>query len=153
MIYFPVKSLPNPANPYGISRYKIRKNNSLYFQHLRHPLASAHSKGTSTPADSTLTRPLSLTPLESTLTRKQGEGVVLASLIKNPRNSASLLFAPSALYEGLPRAPLARVPTLCLSLPRAKRISLLFNRLRTLRSKLPRCTPFGSSSPKLRTVD
>src|SRR5437667_387339 len=56
MIYFPVKSFPNSANPSGISRYKIRKNNPLHFQHLRHPLVSAHSKGNSTPLDSAVTR-------------------------------------------------------------------------------------------------
>src|SRR2546423_14661540 len=90
MIYLPVKSLPNSANPSGISRYKIRKNNPLHFQHLRHHLASAHSKDTSTPLDSAVTRPLSLTPVESTLTKKRGRGVVLVPLIKNSRNLASL---------------------------------------------------------------
>src|SRR5882724_236411 len=90
MIYLPVKSLPNSANPSGISTYKIRKNNPLHFQHLRHHLVSAHSKGTSTPLDSAVTRPLSLTPAESTLTKNRGRGVVLASLTKNSRNLASL---------------------------------------------------------------
>src|SRR5258707_1080481 len=75
MIYFPVKSFPNSANPSGFNTYKIRKNNPLHFQHLRNPLASVHSKGTSTPADSTLTRPLSLTPVQSTLTKNRGRGV------------------------------------------------------------------------------
>src|SRR5881394_646801 len=91
MIYFPVKSLPNSANPSGISRYKIRRNNPLHFQHLRYHLVSAHSKGTSTPLDSAVTRPLSLTPLESTLTKSRGRGwgLVLVSLLtKNPRNFA-----------------------------------------------------------------
>src|SRR5437879_13433305 len=74
MIYFPVKSLPNSANPSGINRYKIRKNNPLHFQHLRHHLVSAHSKGTSTPLDSAVTKPLSLTPLQSTLTKNRGRG-------------------------------------------------------------------------------
>src|SRR5438046_2578524 len=74
MIYFPVKSLPNSANPSGINRYKIRKNNPLHFQHLRHHLVSAHSKGTSTPLDSAVTRPLSITPVQSTLTKNRGEG-------------------------------------------------------------------------------
>src|SRR2546428_10713717 len=74
MIYFPVKSPLNSANPSGISRYKIRKNNPLHFQHLRHHLVSAHSKGTSTPLYSVVTRPLSLTPLESTLTKSRGRG-------------------------------------------------------------------------------
>ena len=74
MIYFSVKSFPNSANPSGISRYKIRKNNPLHFQHLRQNLVSAHSKGTSTPLDSAVTRPLSLTPAESTLTKNRGEG-------------------------------------------------------------------------------
>jgi len=73
VIYSPVKSLFNSANPSRISSYKIRKNNPLYFQHLRDPLASADSKATSTPLDSAVTRPLSLTPLESILT-KTGEG-------------------------------------------------------------------------------
>ena len=88
MLCFAVKSLLNSANPSGISRYKIRKNNPLHFQHLRHPLASAHSKGTSTPLDSAVTRPLSLTPAESTLTKIRGRGVgaVLVSLTKNSRN-------------------------------------------------------------------
>jgi len=90
MIYFPVKSLPDSANPSGISRYKIRKNNPLHFQHLRHHLVSAHSKGTSTPLDSAVTRPLFLTPVESTLTKNRGRGVVLLPLIKNSRNLASL---------------------------------------------------------------
>ncbi len=98
MLYFPVRSLPNSANPSGFNTYKIRKNNPLYFQHLRDPLVSAHSKGTSTPADSTLTRPLSLTPLESTLTKNRGEGVGVplvfptkkVSLTKNSWKLASL---------------------------------------------------------------
>ena len=75
MLYLLVKSLLNSANPSGISSYKIRKNNPLYFQHLRDPLVSADSKDTSTPLDSAVTRPLLLTPVESTLTKKQGEGV------------------------------------------------------------------------------
>src|SRR5256885_69484 len=109
MLYLPVKSLPNSANPSGISRYKIRKNNPLHFQHLRHPLVSAHSKGTSTPLDSAVTRPLSLTPAESTLTKNRGRGVVLASLTENSRNfvyperlsqGATLLFTPSVCREG-----------------------------------------------------
>jgi len=86
MIHFPVESLLNSANPSGISRYKIRKNNPLHSQHLRHPLVSAHSKGTSTPLDSAVTRPLSLTPVESTLTKNRGRGVVLVFLTKNSRN-------------------------------------------------------------------
>ena len=90
MIYFPVESVLNSANPSGISRYKIRKNNPLYFQHLRNPLASVHSKGTSTSADSTLTRPLSLTPLQSTLTENRGRGAGVALVSKNSRNFASL---------------------------------------------------------------
>src|SRR5882724_957481 len=90
MIYFTVKSLPNSANPSGFNTYKIRKNNPLHFQHLRNPLASVHSKGTSNPADSTLTRPRSLTPLQSTLTKNRGRGVGVALVSKNSRNFASL---------------------------------------------------------------
>ena len=74
MLYFPVKSLLNSANLSGISSYKIRKNNPLHFQHLRNALVSADSKGTSTPLDSAVTRPLPLTPLESTLTKNRGRG-------------------------------------------------------------------------------
>src|SRR2546423_5226408 len=91
MIYFPVKSLPNSANPSGISTYKIRKNNPLHFQHLQNssdlfilkplkpPLESTLTSHLSlTPVQSTLTSHLSLTPVQSTLTknRGRGEGVV-----------------------------------------------------------------------------
>src|SRR5258708_33936079 len=95
MIYFPVKSFPNSANPSGFNTYKIRKNNPLHFQHLRNPLASVHSKGTSTPADSTLTRPLSLTPLQSTLTENGGRGAGAPLVSKNPRNFAYLFLTLS----------------------------------------------------------
>src|SRR5882762_3419657 len=95
MIYFPVKSLPNSANPSGISAYKIRKNNPLHFQHLQNFSDLFILKPLKPPLESTLTRPLSLTPLESTLTKNRGRGVVLVPLIKNSRNLASLLFTPS----------------------------------------------------------
>src|SRR5260221_12536497 len=69
-----MKSSLDSPNPCSFCSYKIRKNNRLYFQHLRDPLVSVHSKATSTPADSTLTGPLSLTPLQSTLTKNRGRG-------------------------------------------------------------------------------
>src|SRR5204863_7522305 len=104
--YFLEGSVTNSAYPSGISRYKIRRNNPLHFQHLRQNLVSAHSKGTSTPLDSAVTRPLSLTAVQSTLTknRGRGRGVVSVSLLtKNSRNfvyperlsqGASLILAP-----------------------------------------------------------
>src|SRR5256885_11932254 len=70
-----MKSPLHSPNPCSFSSYKIRKNNPLHLQHLRHPLVSAHSKGTSTPLDSAVTRPLSLTPVQSTLTKNGGRGV------------------------------------------------------------------------------
>src|SRR5258706_16068915 len=109
MIYFPVKSLPNSANPPGFNRYKIRKNNSLHFQHLQNFSDLFILKPLKPPLESTLTSHLSLTPLESTLTKNRGRGVVLVSLTKNPRNlvyperlsrGASLLFTPSVCREG-----------------------------------------------------
>src|SRR2546423_5744093 len=69
-----MKSPLHSPNPCSFCTYKIRKNNLLHFQHLRDPLVSVHSKATSTPADSTLTGPLSLTPLQSTLTKNRGRG-------------------------------------------------------------------------------
>ena len=85
MLYLNMKSHPISANPSRISTYKIRKNNSLSFQHLRNPLVSAHSKGTSTPLDSAVARPLFLTPLQSTLTEKQGGGgVIMVNYISQP---------------------------------------------------------------------
>src|SRR5438552_8301952 len=69
-----MKSSLDSPNPCSFCTYKIRKNNPLHLQHLRHPLVSAHSKGTSTPLDSAVTRPLSLTPLQSTLTKNRGRG-------------------------------------------------------------------------------
>ena len=116
MIYFPVKSLPNSANPSGISRYKIRKNNPLHFQHLQNSSDLFILKPLKPPLDSTLTRPLSLTPVESTLTKNRGEGVgvVLVSLTKNSRNlvyperlsrGASLFACPESFLRGVyPRA-------------------------------------------------
>src|SRR6266481_9946674 len=67
-----MKSSLDSPNPCSFCSYKIRKNNRLYFQHLRRPLVSAHSKGTSTPLDSAVTGPLSLTPVQSTLTKNRG---------------------------------------------------------------------------------
>src|SRR5438445_11575855 len=74
-----MKSPLHSPNPCSFCTYKIRKNNPLHFQHLRDHLVSAHSKGTSTPADSTLTGPLSLTPLQSTPTKNRGR--VLLTLL------------------------------------------------------------------------
>src|SRR5260221_13106797 len=69
-----MKSSLHSPNPCSFCTYKIRKNNPLHFQHLRHSLVSAHSKRTSTPLDSAVTRPLSLTPVQSTLTKNRGRG-------------------------------------------------------------------------------
>src|SRR5882724_9498885 len=124
MIYFPVKSLPNSANPSGFNRYKIRKNNPLHFQHLQNSSDLFILRPLNPPLESTLTRHLSLTPVQSTLTKNRGRGVVMVSLTKNSRN----FVYPERLSQGA---------TLSLSLPRAKCISLLSNRLRTLCSKLP----------------
>jgi len=110
MIYLPVKSSPNSANPSGFNRYKIRKNNPLHFQHLQNSSDLFILKPLKPPLESTLTRPLSLTPLQSTLTKNRGRGVVLVPLIKNSRRTS--------MRE----------------------------------QKTPGCTPFGSSSPKLKTV-
>src|SRR5258706_7435427 len=74
MIYFPVKSRPNSANPSGISRYKIRKNNPLHFQHLQNSSDLFILKPLKPPLESTLTSHFSLTPLQSTLTKNRGEG-------------------------------------------------------------------------------
>src|SRR5260221_6445231 len=100
MIYFPVKSFPNSANPSGFNRYKIRKNNPLHFQHLQNSSDLFILKPLKPPLESTLTRPLFLTPVESTLTKNRGRGVVLVPLIKNSRNLVSLLFTPSVSHEG-----------------------------------------------------
>ena len=75
-----MKSPLHSPNPCSFCSYKIHKNNPLHFQHLRNPLVSADSKATSTPADSTLTGPLSLTPLQSTLTKNRGRGVAIDCL-------------------------------------------------------------------------
>ena len=120
MIYWPVKSFSNSPNPSGFNSYKIRKNNPLYFQHLRNFSHLFILKALKLPVDSTLTRRLSLTPAESTLTKTGGRGVALVPLTKNARTLA---------------------PTLSLSLPRAKCICHLSNHLRTLCSKQPGCTP------------
>ncbi len=138
MLYFPVKSLPNSANPSGFNTYKIRKNNPLHFQHLRDPFVSAHSKGTSTPADSTLTRPLSLTPLESTLTKNRGRGVgVITACPERSMREVNQNSAPdfSRAQSGSPLLLTLVYPEHfsrgALSLQRAKCISHLSNRLRT----------------------
>src|SRR5256885_11735827 len=103
MIYFSVKSFPNSANPSGISRYKIRKNNPLHFQHLQNSFDLFILKPPKPPLESTLTSHLSLTPVQSTLTKNRGRGVVLVPLAKNSRNfvypgrlsrGASLILAP-----------------------------------------------------------
>src|SRR6267154_3200153 len=89
MIYFAVKSLPNSANPSGFNRYKIRNNNRLHFQHLQNSSDLFILKPLKPPLESTLTRHLSLTPVQSTLTKNRGRGVgvvVLVPLIKNSRN-------------------------------------------------------------------
>src|SRR5258707_11903394 len=75
MIYFPVKSLPNSAIPSGFNTYKIRKNNPLHFQHLQNSSDLFILKPLKPPLKSTLTRPLSLTPVQSTLTENRGRGV------------------------------------------------------------------------------
>src|SRR6266700_8421849 len=85
MIYFPVKSLPNSANPSGISTYKIRKNNPLHFQHLQNSSDLFILKPLKPPLESTLTSHLFLTPVQSTLTKNRGRGVVLVSLTRNSR--------------------------------------------------------------------
>src|SRR5258708_34854598 len=106
MIYFPVKSFPNSANPSGFNTYKIRKNNPLHFQHLRNPLVSVHSKDTSTPADSTLTKPLSLTPVQSTLTKNRGRGVGQLWLTNSrspcPSSRLASIIPPRILHMRLP---------------------------------------------------
>src|SRR5882672_2626719 len=100
MIYFPVRSLSNSANPFGFNTYKIRKNNPLHFQHLQNSSDLFILKPLKPPLESTLTSYLSLTPLESTLTKNRGRGVVLVPLTKNSLNFASLLFTPSVSREG-----------------------------------------------------
>src|SRR6266436_6561028 len=106
MIYFPVKSFPNSANPSGFNRYKIRKNNPLHFQHLQNSSDLFILKPLKPPLESTLTRPLFLTSVESTLTKNRGRGwgaVSVSLLTKNSRNfvyperlsqGASLILAP-----------------------------------------------------------
>jgi hypothetical protein len=90
VIYLPVKLLLNSANCSGFNTYKIHKNNPLYFQHLRNFSHLFILKALKLPVDSTLTRPLSLTPAESTLTKNRGRGVGLVPLTKNARTLASL---------------------------------------------------------------
>src|SRR6266404_4117562 len=69
-----MKSPLHSPNPCSVCSYKIHKNNPLHFQHLRNPLVSADSKATSTPLNSAVTRPLPLTPVQSTLTKNRGRG-------------------------------------------------------------------------------
>src|SRR5882724_5289828 len=108
MIYFAVKSFPNSANPSGISRYKIRKNNPLHFQHLQSFSDLFIIKPLKPPLKSTLTNHLSLTPVQSTLTKNRGRGVVLVSLTKNSRK----LVYPERLSQG---ASLILAPVLSLT--------------------------------------
>ena len=121
-----MKSPLHSPNPCSFCTYKIRKNNPLHFQHLRHPLVSADSKDTSTPLDSAVTRPLFLTPLQSTLTKNRGRGVgvgLLSLLTKNSRNFACPECPLRGVYpERLPRG----VPS--------RRTSMT-------EQKMPGCTP------------
>src|SRR5260221_1452013 len=79
MIDFGVKSvLPSrqlvahSANSCIFCSYKFPLPQPMQNQHLRHPFASVHSKGTLTPLNSTLTDTIRLTPAESTLTKNGG---------------------------------------------------------------------------------
>src|SRR5256886_13752884 len=65
--------LPSP-NSFPFCRYKFRSPKRFYLKHLHYRLASADSKGTSSPLDSAVTRPPFLTSLESALTRNRGVG-------------------------------------------------------------------------------
>src|SRR5260221_13163315 len=86
-----MKSSLHSPNPCSFCTYKIRKNNPLHFQHLRPSLVSAHSKRTSTPLDSAVTRPLSLTPVQSTLTKNRGRGALLFHSSRSLARSFALL--------------------------------------------------------------
>src|SRR6267154_882305 len=70
-----VRSHSNSPNPCSFCTYEIRPNNSLYFQHLQNSSDLFIPKLLKVPLKSTLTSCLSLTPPESTLTKKGGEGV------------------------------------------------------------------------------
>jgi len=138
VLYLPVKSSLNSVNPSGFNTYKIRENNPLYFQHLRNFSHLFILKALQLPLESTLTSPLSLTPVESTLTKNRGwrRGVIMvnqsfgpASSRTRPGSLATLPFTPRASDEG--HSCLA----LRLSLQRAKCISHVSNRLRTLCEK------------------
>src|SRR5205814_9949800 len=53
---------------------KTPNKTPLHFQLLRHPLVFADYTATSTPLDSAVTKPLFLTPVQSTLTKNRGRG-------------------------------------------------------------------------------
>ena len=106
MIYLPVKSPLNFVNPSGFNTYEFRKNNPLYFQHLRNFSHLFILKALKLPVDSTLTRPLSLTPAESTLTKNRGRGVGLVPLTKNARTFASLFHSLCQERNASPAFPI-----------------------------------------------
>src|SRR5256885_4218728 len=74
VIYSAVKSRFNSPNPCSFCTYEIRPNNSLYFQDLQNSSDLFIPKPLKVPLKSTLTSCLSLTPPESTLTKKGGRG-------------------------------------------------------------------------------
>src|SRR5258708_5018289 len=114
MIYLPVKSSPNSANPSGFNRYKIRKNNPLHFQHLQNSSDLFILKPLKPPLESTLTRPLSLTPVQSTLTKNRGRGVVLVSLTEKSLCGKTGVYPNSSLPRGLsPRGHSGTRPISC----------------------------------------
>ncbi len=153
MIYFPVKSFPNSANPSGFNTYKIRKNNPLHFQHLQNSSDLFILKPLKPPLKSTLTRPLSLTPLESTLTKNRGEGVgvVLAGISNQklpefclPRASLARghsLLAPRAFFEGFTPSTARKRPHSLPLFAKSKTHLPSFQPLAHSLLKTPGCTP------------
>src|SRR5882672_6266360 len=107
-----MKSPLASTNSFPFCRYKIRSRNGLSFQHLRDSLGSADSKGTLTPLDSAVTRPIFLTCLESTLTKNQAVGEGWLWLTKYPTKDIcpERPFIPSVAERSGVEGPLRTLP-------------------------------------------